>query len=90
MRIPGVPGVAHGEPSVLEIASFNAATTEEFYAEVRRIDWTRHVGPQATLACDFSGQHPQITHTHFGALKLKDAICDGLRALGRLSTGCAA
>jgi 23S rRNA (guanine2445-N2)-methyltransferase / 23S rRNA (guanine2069-N7)-methyltransferase len=64
----------------LEIARFNAATAEEFYAEVRRIDWTRHLGPQATLACDFSGQHPQITHTHFGALKLKDAICDGLRA----------
>ena len=38
------------------------------------------MGPGATLACDFSGQHPQITHTHFGALKLKDAICDGLRA----------
>src|SRR5580693_4177679 len=64
----------------LEVASFNAATAEEFYAEVRRIDWTQHLGPQATLACDFSGQHPQITHTHFGALKLKDAICDGLRA----------
>ncbi len=64
----------------LEIANFNAATADEFYAEVRRIDWTRHLGPQATLACDFSGQHPQITHTHFGALKLKDAICDGLRA----------
>jgi 23S rRNA (guanine2445-N2)-methyltransferase / 23S rRNA (guanine2069-N7)-methyltransferase len=64
----------------LEIGSFVAATADEFYAEVRRIDWTQHVGPQATLACDFSGQHPQITHTHFGALKLKDAICDGLRA----------
>src|SRR5580692_7362694 len=64
----------------LEVASFNAATAEEFYAEVRRVDWTRHLGPQATLACDFSGQHPQIIHTHFGALKLKDAICDGLRA----------
>jgi 23S rRNA (guanine2445-N2)-methyltransferase / 23S rRNA (guanine2069-N7)-methyltransferase len=64
----------------LEIASFEAPTTEEFYAQVRRIDWTQHLGPQATLACDFSGQHPQITHTHFGALKLKDAICDGLRA----------
>jgi len=64
----------------LAIGSFVAATTDEFYAEVRRIDWTQHVGPQATLACDFSGQHPQITHTHFGALKLKDAICDGLRA----------
>ena len=64
----------------LEIARFNAASADEFYAEVRRIDWTRHLGAQATLACDFSGQHPQITHTHFGALKLKDAICDGLRA----------
>ena len=66
----------------LEIASFAAATAEEFYAQVRRIDWTRHLGPQATLACDFTGLHPEITHTHFGALKLKDAICDGLRAWG--------
>src|SRR5580698_11305129 len=64
----------------LEIASFTAANADEFYAEARRVDWTAHLGPQATLACDFSGQHPQITHTHFGALKLKDAICDGLRA----------
>ncbi|HTC50776.1 MAG TPA: bifunctional 23S rRNA (guanine(2069)-N(7))-methyltransferase RlmK/23S rRNA (guanine(2445)-N(2))-methyltransferase RlmL [Steroidobacteraceae bacterium] len=64
----------------LEIASFTAASADEFYAEARRVDWTGHLGPQATLACDFSGQHPQITHTHFGALKLKDAICDGLRA----------
>src|SRR5580658_146152 len=64
----------------LEIASFTAASAEDFYAEARRVDWTAHLGPQATLACDFSGQHPQITHTHFGALKLKDAICDGLRA----------
>ena len=64
----------------LELANFKAATAEEFYAEVRRIDWTAHIGPQATLACDFTGLHPQITHTHFGALKLKDAICDGLRA----------
>ncbi|HEX3836801.1 MAG TPA: bifunctional 23S rRNA (guanine(2069)-N(7))-methyltransferase RlmK/23S rRNA (guanine(2445)-N(2))-methyltransferase RlmL [Steroidobacteraceae bacterium] len=64
----------------LEIARFDAASADEFYAQLRRIDWTQHLGPQATLACDFSGQHPQITHTHFGALKLKDAICDGLRA----------
>ena len=63
----------------LIIAGFSAASADEFYAESRRVDWTRHLGPQATLACDFSGQHPQITHTHFGALKLKDAICDGLR-----------
>src|SRR6185437_4258063 len=39
----------------------------------------RHLGPMATLACDFSGKHPTITHSHFGALKLKDAIVDALR-----------
>ena len=45
-----------------------------------RIDWTAHFAPGATLACDFSGRHPAITHTHFGALKLKDGIVDALRA----------
>ena len=51
-----------------------------FYRAVREIDWTEHLGPSATLACDFSGHHPAITHTHFGALKLKDAIVDSVRA----------
>src|ERR1700743_208209 len=32
----------------LEIGSFTAATADDFYAQVRRIDWTRHLGPQAT------------------------------------------
>ena len=39
-----------------------------------------HIDPARTLACDFSGRHPAITHTQFGALRLKDAICDRLRA----------
>ena len=63
----------------LELARFEAADAEAFYNAVREIDWTEHLGPGATLACDFSGQHPSITHTHFGALKLKDAIVDSVR-----------
>jgi 23S rRNA (guanine2445-N2)-methyltransferase / 23S rRNA (guanine2069-N7)-methyltransferase len=63
----------------LELARFDAADAEVFYRAVREIDWTDHVGPEATLACDFSGHHPAITHTHFGALKLKDAIVDSVR-----------
>src|SRR5262252_5166558 len=31
------------------------------------------------LARDFTGKHPELTHTRFGALRLKDAICDQLR-----------
>ncbi len=64
----------------LELARFEAADTQEFYEAVRALDWTAHFLAGATLACDFSGRHPAITHTHFGALKLKDAIVDAVRA----------
>ncbi|HEV2284464.1 MAG TPA: bifunctional 23S rRNA (guanine(2069)-N(7))-methyltransferase RlmK/23S rRNA (guanine(2445)-N(2))-methyltransferase RlmL, partial [Steroidobacteraceae bacterium] len=64
----------------LELAVFEARDAEEFYAGVARLDWAAHLAPGATLACDFSGRHPAITHTHFGALKLKDGIVDALRA----------
>jgi 23S rRNA (guanine2069-N7)-methyltransferase / 23S rRNA (guanine2445-N2)-methyltransferase len=64
---------------LLEISSFEAADASEFYVEAHALDWMRHIGAGATLACDFSGRHPAITHTHFGALKLKDAVCDRLR-----------
>jgi len=64
----------------LELAVFEARDAGEFYAGVARLDWTAHLAPGATLACDFSGRHPAITHTHFGALKLKDGIVDALRA----------
>ncbi|HEU4625350.1 MAG TPA: bifunctional 23S rRNA (guanine(2069)-N(7))-methyltransferase RlmK/23S rRNA (guanine(2445)-N(2))-methyltransferase RlmL [Steroidobacteraceae bacterium] len=63
----------------LELGEWDVATADDFYAAARRIDWSAHLAPAATLACDFSGRHPAITHTHFGALKLKDAIVDSLR-----------
>lgn len=63
----------------LEIARFEAPSAEAFYSAARDVDWSQHIGPRATLACDFSGKHPSITHSHFGALKLKDAIVDAVR-----------
>jgi 23S rRNA (guanine2445-N2)-methyltransferase / 23S rRNA (guanine2069-N7)-methyltransferase len=64
----------------LELAEFQAPDAEAFYAAARQIDWVTHIAPGATLACDFTGRHPTLAHTHFAALKLKDAICDELRA----------
>ncbi|HSY07750.1 MAG TPA: bifunctional 23S rRNA (guanine(2069)-N(7))-methyltransferase RlmK/23S rRNA (guanine(2445)-N(2))-methyltransferase RlmL [Steroidobacteraceae bacterium] len=64
----------------LELARFQALDADEFYSAARHIDWSMHVAPGSTLACDFTGQHPALVHTHFAALKLKDAICDELRA----------
>src|ERR1700761_6161944 len=63
----------------LELGHFEVSDAEGFYKAVRSIDWPAHLAPGATLACDFSGRHPFITHTHFGALKLKDAIVDSIR-----------
>jgi 23S rRNA (guanine2445-N2)-methyltransferase / 23S rRNA (guanine2069-N7)-methyltransferase len=63
----------------LELARYEAQDAQAFYRAAREIDWAAHLGSSATLACDFSGQHPSITHSHFGALKLKDAIVDSLR-----------
>jgi 23S rRNA (guanine2445-N2)-methyltransferase / 23S rRNA (guanine2069-N7)-methyltransferase len=63
----------------LELAQFEAADAQAFYAGVRALDWSAQLAPGATLACDFSGRHPAIAHSHFGALKLKDAIVDSLR-----------
>ena len=63
----------------LVVADFEAASDAAFYDAVRAIDWRAHVDPSRTLACDFTGKHPEITHTRFGALRLKDGICDQLR-----------
>jgi len=64
---------------LLEIARAPVATAEDFHAFARAIDWREHLDPQGTLACEFTGRHPAFTNTHFGALKLKDAIVDQLR-----------
>ena len=68
----------------LVVADLDAQDEAQFYETARAIDWRVHIDPSRTLACDFTGKHPNITHTRFGALRLKDAICDQLRdATGR-------
>jgi 23S rRNA (guanine2445-N2)-methyltransferase / 23S rRNA (guanine2069-N7)-methyltransferase len=64
---------------LLEVARGPVADTAAFYDLGRNVDWTAHVNPRGTLSCEFTGNHSAINNTHFGALKLKDAICDQLR-----------
>ncbi len=63
----------------LPLLTLEAPTTENFYAQLFAHDWSRDIAQGATLACDFSGQHPTIIHSQFGAQKMKDAVCDQLR-----------
>jgi len=64
---------------LLPLASFPAPTPEALYAGVRTIRWSDHIAPQRTLAVDFATSHSAIAHSHYGALKTKDAIVDQLR-----------
>jgi len=64
---------------LLRLAQFNAPSADDFYSAVRAFDWRAHIDPARSIACEFTGSHPAITHSHFGALRLKDGICDQLR-----------
>lgn len=63
----------------LELVRFEAADDAAIHTALKAIDWQRHIDPTATLACEWSGRHPAINNTHYGTLRLKDAICDALR-----------
>jgi 23S rRNA (guanine2445-N2)-methyltransferase / 23S rRNA (guanine2069-N7)-methyltransferase len=56
-----------------------APSPEALYDAARTIAWREHLSAKQTFAVDFTQIRSPITHTHFGALKVKDAIVDQLR-----------
>jgi len=64
---------------LLPLTNFPAPTPEELYAGVKTIAWKEHLAAEGTLAVDFTTSQSAITHSHYGALKVKDAIVDQLR-----------
>lgn len=61
------------------LASFACRDGDDLYAGVRGIDWSPYLDGQRTLAVRASGQNERLTHTHFIAVRAKDAIVDQLR-----------
>jgi 23S rRNA (guanine2445-N2)-methyltransferase / 23S rRNA (guanine2069-N7)-methyltransferase len=66
---------------LLPLKTFAAPNPEKLYGGVKSIRWSDHLTARQTIAVDFSSSQSQITHTHFGALKSKDAVCDQLRSV---------
>jgi len=64
---------------LLPLAQFPAPTPEALYDGVRGIDWATHLDQNGTLAVEFNAYRSAITHTHYGALKVKDAVVDQFR-----------
>ncbi|MWV12527.1 bifunctional 23S rRNA (guanine(2069)-N(7))-methyltransferase RlmK/23S rRNA (guanine(2445)-N(2))-methyltransferase RlmL [Pseudomonas sp. R-28-1W-6] len=64
---------------LLVLRRFPVQDAESLYQGVLDVDWAEHMEPSGTLAVEFSGHGSGIDNTHFGALKVKDAIVDKLR-----------
>ncbi|PID61658.1 MAG: bifunctional 23S rRNA (guanine(2069)-N(7))-methyltransferase RlmK/23S rRNA (guanine(2445)-N(2))-methyltransferase RlmL [Gammaproteobacteria bacterium] len=64
---------------LLPIHKGKAVDAEALYALVREVDWSQHLSVDGTLAVDFYSSSSTITHTRYGALKVKDAIVDQFR-----------
>ncbi len=65
---------------LLPLATFSAPTPQALYDGVRSVRWLDHLDARRTLAVDCATSHSAIAHSHYAALKTKDAIVDQLRA----------
>lgn len=65
---------------LLVLGEFSARNGDQLYKGVHRLPWADHVSPHRTMAVHFVGTSPTIRNSRFGALKVKDAIVDRLRA----------
>lgn len=59
---------------VLLQQTFNSE--KELYQLVSGLPWRSYFSTQQTFAVDFTGTNEAIRHTHFGAMRVKDAIVD--------------
>jgi 23S rRNA (guanine2445-N2)-methyltransferase / 23S rRNA (guanine2069-N7)-methyltransferase len=65
---------------LLVLSSFEVKTQEDLYNGIQQINWYEHINPEDTFAVSFSAKNSEaINNTHFGALKVKDAIVDQMR-----------
>lgn len=64
----------------LLLSSFTVKSQEDLYNGVYSINWFEHLSPDGSFAVTFSAKNSTvINNTHFGALKVKDAVVDQMR-----------
>jgi 23S rRNA (guanine2445-N2)-methyltransferase / 23S rRNA (guanine2069-N7)-methyltransferase len=65
---------------LLVLNTFSVKSQEDLYNGVQKINWFDHFNPDDTFAVSFSAKNSEvINNTHFGALKVKDAVVDQMR-----------
>lgn len=61
------------------LATFRASNEHELYRGVQSIHWHKQFDVSSTFRVDFISYKSNLDHTHYGALKTKDAIVDQFR-----------
>ena len=62
------------------LAEFESPTADALYEGMKKIRWSEFVTSTHTIAIDATVEDtPELTHSHFVALKAKDAIVDQMR-----------
>lgn len=56
-----------------------ANTADALYEGVKAINWLEHFSTDKSFKVFFNGTNEAFRNTHFGALKVKDAVCDLFR-----------
>ncbi|BAU63065.1 putative RNA methylase [Stanieria sp. NIES-3757] len=61
---------------LVPIADIKSYNSDQLYRNVQNIDWSEYLNPEMTLAVNCTGKNPNLNHTHFTALQIKNAIVD--------------
>jgi 23S rRNA (guanine2445-N2)-methyltransferase / 23S rRNA (guanine2069-N7)-methyltransferase len=65
---------------LLVLGEFSATDGESLYAGCQRVHWLDHLPRGRSIAVDFTSTRSTLTHTLYGAQRVKDAVVDQLRA----------
>jgi 23S rRNA (guanine2445-N2)-methyltransferase / 23S rRNA (guanine2069-N7)-methyltransferase len=61
---------------LLPLSHFTSPDADALYRGIQAIDWSEHFTAAQTIAVDCNLSKSQLTHSHFCAQKVKDAIVD--------------
>lgn len=64
---------------LLPLTTFPVASADDIYAGASAVNWSEHFGAEATFVVDFIGTGSGIDNSHYGALRVKDAVIDYFR-----------
>jgi putative N6-adenine-specific DNA methylase len=64
---------------LMPMATVKAFNAQDLYKGIKKIDWDEFLSPEQTLQINCTGKNPQLNHSHFTALQVKNAIVDQQR-----------